>query len=196
MRDNPKLSTDPELVRLLAISPADRLSAVAHDIRERRDEFAQIEAHSLAAALGVTDSRRPEDRWAFTSYAPIRSLEERADERDDLAEWASYFSDEASSLRFAELELNFTRLKDTEESDFGFLTAGERQHLEAALAREELGRNMMNGIFGVARFTLSGAAAGHSFEGDIEDDGACIRLRTPYDERDGKFTDFSQCVTE
>lgn len=27
------------------------------------------------------------------------------------------------------------------------------------------------------------------FEGDIEDDGECIHIRTPYDYRDGKFCD-------
>jgi hypothetical protein len=33
-------------------------------------------------------------------------------------------------------------------------------------------------------------------EGDIEDDGDCIDLRTPYDFRDGRFTDVANCVTD
>ena len=32
-----------------------------------------------------------------------------------------------------------------------------------------------------------------AFEGDIEDDGACLGLRTPYDYRDGNFVDLDNC---
>ena len=35
-----------------------------------------------------------------------------------------------------------------------------------------------------------------SFEAFIEDDGACIDLLTPYDERDGRFADLTDCLTE
>ena len=33
-----------------------------------------------------------------------------------------------------------------------------------------------------------------TFEALIDDDGGCVDLQTPYDERDGKFTDFSDCL--
>jgi hypothetical protein len=34
------------------------------------------------------------------------------------------------------------------------------------------------------------------FEGVTEDDGACIDLKTPYDQRDGKFLNLDDCVTD
>jgi hypothetical protein len=33
------------------------------------------------------------------------------------------------------------------------------------------------------------------FEGEIEDDGHCITLRTPYDKRAKRFVDLSRCRT-
>ena len=41
-------------------------------------------------------------------------------------------------------------------------------------------------------------ASGHllQFEADIEDDGSCIILRTPYDFRNGKFDNLDNCWTD
>jgi hypothetical protein len=33
-----------------------------------------------------------------------------------------------------------------------------------------------------------------TFEALIEDDGGCVDLKTPYDDRDGTFTDLSKCL--
>lgn len=48
----------------------------------------------------------------------------------------------------------------------------------------------------IARCSVESASgAVLEFEGDVEDDGACINLRTPYDKRAKRFTDLSRCLT-
>ncbi len=85
-------------------------------------------------------------------------------------------------------------LDDKEKPDFHFLTPGERELLEEAIGTEELEANQSNGLGCIARYSIE-TASGYSlsFEGDIEDDGTCITLRTPYDYRDGKFLTLNDC---
>lgn len=87
-------------------------------------------------------------------------------------------------------------LPDFVRSKFDFLTNEERDHLEGAIAMENLELNMSNGICCVARYSIPAPGGILPFEGDIEDDGHCITLRTPYDDRDGRFKDLENCVTE
>jgi hypothetical protein len=80
--------------------------------------------------------------------------------------------------------------------NFDFLTRTERNDLQEAIAAKELEANELNGMNCIARFvikTSSGSAL--EFEGNIEDDGACIHLRTPYDKLAKRFVDLSDCVT-
>ena len=95
-----------------------------------------------------------------------------------------------------QLKKEFEIFDDSPELSFDFLTKIERKKLEEALARKDLEGNMSNGISSVAQFSLGTKRAEICFEGDVEDDGACIYLRTPYDKRDGKFIDLDNCVTD
>ena len=78
--------------------------------------------------------------------------------------------------------------------DISFLTPEEKKLIETALMEEELKDGEP---FVVAR-TCIGSPKGVElwFEGDIEDDGDCIHVRTPYDYRDGKFTDVGPVTEE
>jgi len=56
--------------------------------------------------------------------------------------------------------------------------------------------NESNGMNCIARCSVESAAgAVLEFEGDVEDDGACINQRTPYDNRAKRFTNLSRCLT-
>ena len=80
--------------------------------------------------------------------------------------------------------------------DFGFLAWKEKGLIERALAEWELDSLMDDGMNRIARFYVEvGDGRRLGFEADIEDDGACIDLRTPYDERDRGFTNLRNCVT-
>jgi len=87
-------------------------------------------------------------------------------------------------------------LDDYSDAEFDFLTTEERRNLEEAIAEEVLKNNMENGICCVAHHEITVSNLELQFEAYIEDDGACIDLMTPYDDRDGKFKNLDNCVTK
>ena len=187
-----------KLQRLLAMPVAQRIEAVVKDLVTREDEFREIEAHDLADALGVSDSREPgsANRWNFTAYGVKVNIEEYADLHDPASELVYLIQDKVSAERFRALVNLSSDLDQVKKPDFHFLTPEERKLLEEAIGSEELTANQANGMCCIAHYSVQ-AASGYSlsFEADIEDDGACIKLRTPYDYRDGKFLNLNDCVT-
>ena len=185
------------LTELLALPRPKRIAAVSKDLRCRRDRYGEIEAHALAAAVGATGSQHPgQSGWSITAYAEVRSLEEQADEKLPPSEFVYKLQDLVTAERFAVLKAEFAKLDQQIAPKFKFLAAGERKTLEEALAREDLEGNISNGISSVARYRVDSRSSALWFEGDVEDDGECITLRTPYDQRDGKFTNLKNCVIE
>ena len=76
------------------------------------------------------------------------------------------------------------------------MTKGERSRLEDAIAEKQMEANESNGMNCIATCSVeSDSGAVLEFEGDVEDDGACINLRTPYDKRAKRFTDLARCRT-
>ena len=103
--------------------------------------------------------------------------------------------DTVSAERFQQLLKQSEPLDDAEDPSFSFLTNGERSRLEKAIAEEQMEANESNGMNCIARCSVeSDSGMVLEFEGDIEDDGACIHLRTPYDKRAKRFTDLSNCL--
>lgn len=189
-KDRPK-----PLSELLAMPLDQRIAAVAKDVRSKRDRYASIDSFDLASALGVEQPEQPAE-WIFTHYAKKQTLEQYAHGRSPVSEFLNYLRDHVSEERFEELTPKFDRLDSLRRPRFGFLTKGERLIIEEALDAEELEANMSNGICCVASCSVGEGGNVLFFEGDIEDDGTCITLRTPYDQREGKFIDLSNCVTD
>ena len=52
---------------------------------------------------------------------------------------------------------------------------------------------MSNGMNCIAKYLIKASTIDLLFEGEIEDDGECYSLKTPYDHRDGKFLDLENC---
>jgi hypothetical protein len=179
-----------KLQQLLAMPIAQRFEAIINDLIARDDKFREIEEHDLAEALGVIDSRSPgsANTWCFTAYGVKRNIEEYAECNAPQSELIYLIEDKVSAERFQALVKLSSGLDQIKSPDFHFLNPGERKHLEEAIGSEELENNQANGMCCVANYTVE-TPSGYSlsFEGDVEDDGKCITLRTPYDYRDGKL---------
>ena len=92
------------------------------------------------------------------------------------------------------MEGEFEKLAGQASPDFSFLTPKEREDAEKSINKEQLEGMMDNGLGGLASYTIEQGDIELSFEGDVEDDGSCFLLQTPYDKRDGNFTDLEGCV--
>jgi hypothetical protein len=195
MKKGPAESQVPDpLKNLLSMPLEERIVAVGRDVRDKTDEFRKIDPHKLAEALGVPSTKQPNcDDWAFTHYARKQSLEEYADEYGCLSDCLSMIKGKVPVPLFESLLEKSSAL---DELQLDFLTDEERREFEQALAFEQLKSNMENGICSVAHFSVTLAEHELEFEVDIEDDGSCIDLRTPYDHRDGKFVSLDDCVTD
>lgn len=163
---------------------------------ERTPQFSAIPAHDLADALDVPEHWRPGNEWSFTRYAPIVSVEEHARYNSPASEPVYLIEEAVSAERFQQLLKHSEPLDESDDPSFAFLTKGERSRLEEAIAENQMEANESNGMNCIARCSVeSDSGAVLEFEGDVEDDGACINLRTPYDKRAKRFTDLSRCLT-
>jgi hypothetical protein len=129
-------------------------------------------------------------------YAPIVSVEEHARYNSPASELVYLIEEAVSAERFQQLLKHSEPLDESDDPSFAFLTKGERSRLEDAIAEKQMEANESNGMNCIARCSVeSDSGAVLEFEGDVEDDGACINLRTPYDKRAKRFTDLSRCLT-
>lgn len=184
------------LKELLSIIGVDeRIRIIASDVRSQADRYRNIPPHELAEALGVPQPERPAE-WEFICSAPILPIEECATNWNPISELVYLIQDEIEPDRFTELVNRFEALDDLAEPTFIFLTTSEKQLLEKAIAEQQLQRNLDNGIGTIARYNLKSDEMMLSFEATIEDDGSCIYLLTPYDCRDGAFSEFANTVIE
>lgn len=184
------------LEELLALSLEECIAAIAEDVRTKKDRYAGIDAHELANALEVPQPESPSNDWGFTHYAKMQTLEQHANNRDPVSEFVNYLEGKISKERFEELEQKFQQLDSMSTPTFDFLTQAERLILEETMDAEELEGHMSNGICCVASYSVGEGTNELNFEGEVEDDGTCFDLRTPYDIRDGRFIDLSNCVTD
>ena len=186
---------DP-LEELLAMPLKKRIAAIDEDVETRKDRYAGIDAFDLADALEVEQPEQPADAWGFTHYAEKQTVEEFADFQDPVSELVFYLKDHVKEKRFKELTLKFEQLDSIDKPSFEFLKPAERLLIEEAINAEQLEANKSNGMCCVASYMVCKNGHVLCFEGDIEDDGTCLELRTPYDYRDGKFIDLSNCIIE
>lgn len=185
------------LQELLSLPIATRRSAVASDVRRRSPRYRDIPAHYLAAALGVPQSERPSSDWLFIRYAEIVPVDEYAKNNPPASILVYLIENSVDAKRFQQLLELSVPLDEAETPRFSFLLQNEQDELEHAIAERQLRNNALNGMSCIARYSVkSPSGAVLEFEGDIEDDGACIHLRTPYDKHAKGFRDLTRCVTD
>ena len=59
-----------------------RIVAVSRDVQSRKDRYAGIGAHDLAALVGVPQSEQPSNDWTFCKHVEIFSLHEYLGDTD------------------------------------------------------------------------------------------------------------------
>ena len=184
------------LAELLALTMDNRRNAIAKDVRSRSPRYRSIPAHDLAEALGIPEPWKPGDGWTFTRYARLMTVEEYAMYNSPASEVIYMIEDSLDPERLEELIRLSEPLDDVEKPCFSFLTRSERSSIEDAIAERQLEANESNGMCCLGHCSVkSPSGAELRFEGDIEDDGHCINLRTPYDKRAKRFVDLSRCRT-
>ena len=183
------------LPKLLMMSLQDRIDAVAIDLVSKRDAFKEIDAHDLADALGMPSDALSD--WAFVRYQEQITVEDYAESTSPASEIVYALEGKVTKKRLKELLRRTKDFPDFERTSFAFLSEHEREALENEVTRKRLVSNSSNGMKCIANNAVE-SSSGYilRFEGEIEDDGACIFLRTPYDERDGKFVNLDNCQTE
>ena len=190
------LTPEQALAELLALDMDSRRTAVAKDVRSRSPRYRCIPAHELAEALGIPEPGRPGDGWSFTRYARMMTVEEYAMYNSPASEVIYMIEDSLDPERLEELIQLSEPLDDVDKPRFSFLTRSERNDIEDAIAERQLEANESNGMCCLGHCSVkSPSGAELQFEGDIEDDGHCITLRTPYDKRAKRFVDLSLCRT-
>jgi hypothetical protein len=190
------LTPELALAELVALGVESRRATVAKDVRSRSPRYRCVPAHDLADALGIPESRRPGSEWSFTRYARLMTVEEYAQYNSPASEVIYMIEDSLDPERLEELIRVSEPLDDVEKPRFSFLTRSERSSIEDAIAERQLEANESNGMCCLGHCSVkSPSGAELQFEGDIEDDGHCITLRTPYDKRAKRFVDLSRCRT-
>lgn len=186
---------DDVLRELLSLTLDERRDAVANDVLLESPRYREIPGRELAEALGVPQPERPSNEWSFTSYARVVSVEEYARDREPASEFVFLIEGLVEPDRFESL-LALSESVDQDEPDFSFLLKEERDLLEHQIAERQLESNQDNGLCCIARISIQAPCGSVlEFEGDIEDDGFCWHLRTPYDKVAGRFLDLSNCMT-
>ena len=174
---------------LEAMSLEQRINAISDDLRNCQDKFASITAHELAHLLGVAQPENPiSSEWSFYKYVEPFTLNDYLANSDTF--WTvnvvEALSRTVAKERLIELEKLTEQLEGSSSANnLDFLADHETELIIDILVQERLEEAWAPVV---ARTSVEDAA-GHAlvFEGNIEDDGACIHLRTPYDIRDSGF---------
>lgn len=168
----------------------ERIRAVAEDVDSKKNEFAVLDAFTLAKLLEVPQPYQPDDTWSRATYAEKRTLEEYIDlDSSIVEEFADMLPGGTPPKRVQTVCEKSEAYAAGEIKSLNFLKAEERKCLLKQLEEKQLQRLMDNGIGCVATFCVRNDHYELWFEGDIEDDGSCIDLRGPYDGVDGSGRD-------
>jgi hypothetical protein len=168
------------------LSLAERIVAVAEDVVSGKKCFASIETHDLADLLDVPQPDQPDDSWSRTIYAERKTLEEYVDLDDAIVtEIPDILNGFSSDERIAAVSAKCDAYAEGSIHSFDFLRPEEHKRLLEQLDEKVLERLRDNGIGCVAIYCVEHGDHELWFEGDIEDDGSCIDLRSPYDGVDG-----------
>lgn len=181
--------------KLEAMSLDSRIAAVAADVASKRDEYRKIECFDLASLLGIDDARELQGDWRYVWYIPRISSEEIC-ERWDWEFLLELLEPHVTEERLETLAEKFgtSGQIDTEDGRVrnALLTEKERESLEHAFMEDAKKAFDPKCI---AYLTIdSSSNTKLTFQAYVEDDGGCVDLLTPYDERDGKFPDLTDAL--
>jgi hypothetical protein len=173
------------------MSYRDRLNAIADDLTSGNDKYRDIEPYRFAELAGLTPPPL-DDGWTHIYYTNHQDFDELVINQDAEIVFrcaAEYLKGKVDVAILTKVEDALSHYENgNHEVDISFLTSKEKKLIELGFMEQEL--HELDAPFVVAR-TCIGSPKGVElwFEGDIEDDGECLCVRTPYDYRDGEFID-------
>jgi hypothetical protein len=194
------MAENKALQKLEAMPLANRIAAVATDVDSKQDEFRSIDAHELASLLGIEDAARPirNGDWNFELHVlrwPVDDILSYEDEEYIVEVLQSQLTPERYKELCSKIDLREeykTNLLEflTNDDLLEFLTNDEKQSIEEHNMEWRHERDG-DSVCHCYAYNSIEAPRGKvlTFQALIEDDGTCITLLTPYDERDGEFDD-------
>ena len=185
-----KSTREDAQLKLQEMSLAKRIAAVAADVDSKRDEYRSIDSHELATLLGIGDADQPGGDWDSVWYIPCVAIEDIFVMRDkeDIFE---LLQPHVTTKRYEELDKAYDEVK-LKRLISDLLTESEKQTIERGyMEKQDQAFDSLCSAYYVIKAPHGKKL---TFEAYIEDDGGCIDLMTPYDERDGKFADLSDCL--
>ncbi len=186
--------TDPRS-QLEAMPLVERIAAVAADVHSKRDKYRSIESHELALLLGIGNAYRPGGDWKFVWYIPHVPIEDVC-EMSESEYVLELLQPNITVQRYEELNSRFA-VVDKSKLGHGrlmsdLLTKVEKQTIERLYMENQDKADDAQCLAFHTVSTLHDKTL--AFEALIEDDGGCVDLKTPYDERDGAFRELSDCL--
>jgi hypothetical protein len=180
--------------KLEAMDVNARIAVVADDVESRRDEYRSIEPYDLADLLGAPAALQPANGdWDFTWYVPRPSIEDLFYWHDGSNVFPGVLEGHVTDERLSTLIKHFTVLDGKQsltQQDFAFMTDFEKD----LVITEDMERNAedISGPSVLAQYVIK-AASGKTlrFEVSVGCGGESDNPKTPYDDRDGNFTDLS-----
>jgi hypothetical protein len=185
---------EPDLAKR---SLEDRIEAVLEDVKSGADVYRAIPPHQLAELLGINDADEPggEDGWSFIKYIPREPLADYLERVQCGSEIFDCLKGKVGERRLATIKKLGDEFDKTGKFDLSLLLKKEVYMIEEAIQAHELDQ-LGGGTVIAQRYIKGSHGRWLRFEAFIEDDGRCVDLKTPYDKRDGNFTDLTDCMTE
>ena len=182
-----KEACDQALAILESMSVAERAIAIHGDLASGQFRFACLDPFDLAYLLDVPHPDMLENSWHFVTAAEVRSLEAQLENNytDGAAELIFLLREIVDEHRFKQLEIESEKYDAGARSDLHFLHSNEREYLERILAKEDLQGLLENGIGCTAYFCVQIVGIELWFNAQIEDDGHCFLMNTPYTGAEG-----------
>jgi hypothetical protein len=187
--------SDQSEIDLEELSVPERIKAISDDVKSGKDTYKKISAHDLAKLLGIDNAWNPGDGWSFTRFVWKEPLAEYINRCDPGSEVLACLKGTVKDERFSTIEKISEKFDEMGEIDLSQLRKKEIRLIEEACAVRNL--DQLDGGTVIAHSSIKGPRRHRlRFEAFIEDDGSCINLKSPYDDRDGNFTNFKDCVTD
>lgn len=175
------------LNQLLEMNQSDRISAIEKDLISGLDEYKTIPALDLAKALEVplsaVDGSDPDawHLWQHYKYVEIETLDELLNEYDPLE-----IIERLDEERYMEISKALTGKKNKNTIVLSLLTLDESEFISSSIAEENL--NDMDGDRHSLMAMYNVTSSKLRFQAVLNGDYASMsELKSPYDERDGKF---------
>lgn len=180
-----------------------RIIEVHEDVKSKRDRYRVIDPFELADLLDVASPESPNsmDGWCIARYMKKKSIYEIIDHGGYESFDSAYVWEK---MRKARKEKKLERFL-SEFAKCGNLDCENIDKILNKFDQSEVDLMVFivnKGLFDdghgavIGSYTVECECRELCFEAIVEDDGSCIDLKGPYDDRDGEFFDTTDCLTE